>query len=415
MTRAPTRPRSLRPSSRTPSCVSRTGRAGPPTRATAASRWRAARSWCSSTPTCASTPTRSGRFTSVFTNEPDVSAVFGAYDTQPEAPQLVSQYRNLLHHFVHSQSAGEAETFWGGCGAIRREVFLEAGRYDEWSYPRPQIEDVELGHRVRALGHRILLRPEIQCTHLKRWTLRGCRDRRLPRSRRSLDAHADPAGARDEVAHAQPAHGREAEHGARLGRRCWRCSARRSGASWMPAIWAGVAFCDRDRFSTARSTASSSARAAFCSRSRSCRCTRCTTSTTGSRCCTGGRSITCSESRCPTRRRRRMRRSASTCGHRCHRRSPSGRRSGERRDRMAVHGSLGVACPRCRGDLARGPTRSTVSAATRTFPWCWAFADFRLDPDPVDRPRGRSREGPPPRGAVRAVRRSRRWCGRTGR
>ena len=41
------------------------------------------------------------------------------------------------------QSAGEAETFWGGCGAIRRQVFLEAGRYDEWSYPRPQIEDVE--------------------------------------------------------------------------------------------------------------------------------------------------------------------------------------------------------------------------------------------------------------------------------
>lgn len=128
------------------------------------------------------------RFTSVFTRDQTVSAVFGAYDTNPEAPQLVSQYRNLLHHFVHCQSAGEAETFWGGCGAIRRHVFLEAGRYDEWSYPRPQIEDVELGHRVRALGHRILLRPEIQCTHLKRWTLRSVltgdfRDRGVPWTR----------------------------------------------------------------------------------------------------------------------------------------------------------------------------------------------------------------------------------------
>ena len=111
------------------------------------------------------------RFGAMLANEPNVSAVFGAYDTQPAAPQFVSQYRNLLHHFVHYQSAGEAETFWGGCGAIRRAVFLEAGGYDEWSYPRPQIEDVELGHRVRALGHRILLLPEIQCTHLKRWTL----------------------------------------------------------------------------------------------------------------------------------------------------------------------------------------------------------------------------------------------------
>lgn len=128
------------------------------------------------------------RFTSVLATEPDVSAVFGAYDTEPEAPQLVSQYRNLLHHFVHYQSAGEAETFWGGCGAIRRQVFLEAGRYDEWSYPRPQIEDVELGHRVRALGYRIVLRPEIQCTHLKRWTLRNVltgdfRDRGVPWTR----------------------------------------------------------------------------------------------------------------------------------------------------------------------------------------------------------------------------------------
>ena len=128
------------------------------------------------------------RFTSIFTHDPDVSAAFGAYDTQPEAPQFVSQYRNLLHHFVHAQSAGEAETFWGGCGAIRRQVFLDAGRYDEWSYPRPQIEDVELGHRVRALGHRIVLRPEIQCTHLKRWTLRGVvtgdfRDRGVPWTR----------------------------------------------------------------------------------------------------------------------------------------------------------------------------------------------------------------------------------------
>jgi len=41
---------------------------------------------------------------------------------------------------------------------------------------------------VRALGHRVVLRPEIQCTHLKRWTLRGVitgdfRDRGVPWTR----------------------------------------------------------------------------------------------------------------------------------------------------------------------------------------------------------------------------------------
>jgi hypothetical protein len=106
----------------------------------------------------------------------------------PAAPGFVSQYRNLLHHYVHARSAGDAETFWAGCGAMRRSVFLAAGMYDEWSFPRPQIEDVELGHRVRALGKRIVLRPDIQCTHLKHWTLKQVltadfRDRGVPWTR----------------------------------------------------------------------------------------------------------------------------------------------------------------------------------------------------------------------------------------
>lgn len=117
--------------------------------------------------------------------EPDVGAVFGAYDTRPAAPGLVSRYANLVHHRTHALHAGDAETFWAGCGAMRRSVFEDAGGFDERRYPRPQIEDVELGHRVRDIGWRIRLRPEIQCTHLKRWTLRGLvvtnvRDRGVP-------------------------------------------------------------------------------------------------------------------------------------------------------------------------------------------------------------------------------------------
>jgi hypothetical protein len=62
--------------------------------------------------------------------------------------------------------------FWSGCGAIRRELFLKHSGFDE-SYARPAIEDIELGNRIHALGHRILLQPDIQCAHLKRWTLWG--------------------------------------------------------------------------------------------------------------------------------------------------------------------------------------------------------------------------------------------------
>lgn len=104
---------------------------------------------------------------------PEYAAVFGSYDARPRARGLVSQYRNLLHHFVHQQGNPEASTFWAGCGAIRREIFLAVGGFDAERYPRPSIEDIDLGLRLRQAGHRILLDREIQGTHLKQWKLRN--------------------------------------------------------------------------------------------------------------------------------------------------------------------------------------------------------------------------------------------------
>lgn len=111
------------------------------------------------------------RFAELFRTMPDVSAAFGSYDDRPPARGLVSQYRNLFHHYVHQQNPGDADTFWSGCGAIRKHTFLDIGMYNEWHFSRPQVEDIELGQRLREAGHRIVLLPEIQATHLKRWTL----------------------------------------------------------------------------------------------------------------------------------------------------------------------------------------------------------------------------------------------------
>lgn len=107
-----------------------------------------------------------------FAASPDLAALFGSYDTEPSAPQLVSQFKNLTHHYVHQQGHEDAFTFWAGCGAIRRDVFLGLGGFDE-GYGRPCIEDVELGYRLRRAGHRVALVKSLQVTHLKRWTLRG--------------------------------------------------------------------------------------------------------------------------------------------------------------------------------------------------------------------------------------------------
>jgi glycosyltransferase involved in cell wall biosynthesis len=108
----------------------------------------------------------------LFARSQDLAAAFGSYDDKPADPAFVSQYRNLLHHYIHQQNPGDAQTFWAGIGAVRRSVFADAGGFDEWHYQRPQIEDIELGRRLKRMGHHIRLCPEIQGTHLKRWTLR---------------------------------------------------------------------------------------------------------------------------------------------------------------------------------------------------------------------------------------------------
>ncbi|MEO8634258.1 MAG: glycosyltransferase [Gemmatimonadales bacterium] len=108
-----------------------------------------------------------------FASDQQLAAVFGSYDDRPPAQGLASRYRNLLHHYHHQQNPGPAETFWAGCGAIRADAFQAVGRFDEWHYSRPSIEDIELGHRLHAAGYPIRLDPTIQCSHLKRWTVYG--------------------------------------------------------------------------------------------------------------------------------------------------------------------------------------------------------------------------------------------------
>lgn len=107
----------------------------------------------------------------IFQEQPDLAAVFGSYDACPKAKGIISQYRNLLHHFVHQNGNPEASTFWAGCGAIRRSVFEDIDGFDEKRFARPSIEDIELGYRLRQSGYRVLLDKRLQGTHLKRWNL----------------------------------------------------------------------------------------------------------------------------------------------------------------------------------------------------------------------------------------------------
>lgn len=115
-------------------------------------------------------PEALARIRARFAADPELDAVMGSYDDAPAATAWVSRFRNLLHCYVHRESAGPATTFWGGCGAMRRERFLALGGFDE-RYRQPSIEDVELGCRLHGAGGRIWLDPTIAVKHHKRWTL----------------------------------------------------------------------------------------------------------------------------------------------------------------------------------------------------------------------------------------------------
>ncbi|MEB3354601.1 MAG: glycosyltransferase [Cyanobacteriota bacterium] len=123
-----------------------------------------------------------------FNADPDLAALFGSYDDRPAAPGLVSRFRNLLHHHTHTSNAGQACTFWAGCGAVRRDSFLALGGFDAETYREPCIEDIDFGLRLSDAGGRILLDPSITGKHHKRWTLglmvrTDIRQRAIPWSR----------------------------------------------------------------------------------------------------------------------------------------------------------------------------------------------------------------------------------------
>jgi GT2 family glycosyltransferase len=110
------------------------------------------------------------RILNAFEETPRLGALMGSYDVDPSEPGFHSQFRNLLHSYVHQTGRREASTFWTGCGAVYRHVFLQHQGFDETP---GMIDDVEFGFRLHRSGIRIDLRPEIQVQHRKRWTLRS--------------------------------------------------------------------------------------------------------------------------------------------------------------------------------------------------------------------------------------------------
>ncbi|MFY0594225.1 glycosyltransferase family 2 protein [Roseivirga sp.] len=115
-------------------------------------------------------PDTIGRVKSHFEKSHATEAIIGSYDKEPYETSLVSKYRNLLHHFTHQTTSEQAATFWGACGAIKRDVFNEIGGFNV-AFDKPSVEDIELGYRLIKAGYTIHLEKHLQVKHLKKWTV----------------------------------------------------------------------------------------------------------------------------------------------------------------------------------------------------------------------------------------------------
>jgi GT2 family glycosyltransferase len=145
---------------------------------------------------CVAHPDVIDRVREAFRGEPHLVGLTGSYDANAPERNFFSEYMNLRHHFFHQRARRANATFWAGCGAVRRAAFLEVGGFDAERFPSPQIEDIELGVRLRRIG-RTRLDPDLEVTHLKRWNLRSVvetdiRRRAIPWTRLILETGEMP-------------------------------------------------------------------------------------------------------------------------------------------------------------------------------------------------------------------------------
>jgi glycosyltransferase involved in cell wall biosynthesis len=122
-----------------------------------------------------------------FLEDPELAALIGAYDLEPESKAFISRFRNLMHSYYHHRGKRAASSFWGACGAVRREAFFSVNGFST-VFARPSIEDIEFGLRLHATGAKIVLDPSVQIKHRKRWTFismlrTDIRDRAIPWTR----------------------------------------------------------------------------------------------------------------------------------------------------------------------------------------------------------------------------------------
>jgi GT2 family glycosyltransferase len=106
--------------------------------------------------------------TEVF-EDTSVDAVTGLFSDQQRFRNFPSEYKNMWMHHTYKRLAGEVSLFYTSGAAVRRDVFMDAGCFDE-NYRTPSVEDTDFGHRLRKRGHNVYVAKKLAVEHMKRYS-----------------------------------------------------------------------------------------------------------------------------------------------------------------------------------------------------------------------------------------------------
>jgi glycosyltransferase involved in cell wall biosynthesis len=117
------------------------------------------------------------RMLKMLSDHPELDAVSASHDQIAGAPNLASQYWNLLLRFGEQSQAGTSGDVASPCAVVRRHVFVSAGMYDEWRFETARLEGIEFAQRLEDSGRNVFSSRGLAITGLKHWNLRSlCRE-----------------------------------------------------------------------------------------------------------------------------------------------------------------------------------------------------------------------------------------------
>ncbi len=95
--------------------------------------------------------------------------VGGTYTPIPHDRRFFSAFQSVFIHYAETKRAEDPDYLATHALAIPAEIFRAANGFAEGFLPI--LEDVELSHRLRRTGHRLLMHPGIQVRHIFDFTL----------------------------------------------------------------------------------------------------------------------------------------------------------------------------------------------------------------------------------------------------